>query len=91
MASGTDLAAVREKYRAVTDRDLLGALKPHPISIVLAQVAMESAWGTSCFFAGKVEINKAENFQAWFTKIKKQQGLTPTVRSRVNQICHNNS
>ena len=50
VAAGTDLAAMREEYRAVTDSDLLGALKPHPISIALAQGAMESAWGTSRFF-----------------------------------------
>jgi Bax protein len=60
VAAGTDLAAKREEYRAVTDSDLLGALKPHPISIVLAQAAMESAWGTSRFF---VEANNV--FGVW--------------------------
>ena len=29
---------------------MLAALKPHPPSIVLAQAALESAWGTSRFF-----------------------------------------
>ena len=60
VAADTDLSAMREEYRAVTDRDLLGALKPHPVSIVLAQGAMESAWGTSRFF---VEANNV--FGVW--------------------------
>jgi len=39
---------------------LLAALKPHPPSIVIAQAAMESAWGTSRFFV------KAKNvFGVW--------------------------
>lgn len=41
-------------YRVETDAQLLQALKPHPQSIVLAQAAMESSWGTSRFF---VEAN----------------------------------
>ncbi len=36
------------------------ALKPHPVSVTLAQAAMESSWGTSRFF------NKANNvFGIW--------------------------
>jgi Bax protein len=60
VAAGKDLAAMREEYRAATDNDLLGALKPHPVSVVLAQAAMESAWGTSRFF---VEANNV--FGVW--------------------------
>jgi len=37
-------------YKAKTDSELLAALKPHPKSIVLAQAAIESSWGTSRFF-----------------------------------------
>lgn len=37
------------KYKAKTDMTLLHALKPHPISILLAQAATESAWLTSRF------------------------------------------
>jgi len=37
-------------YRASTNHELLLALKPHPKSIVLAQAALESNWGTSRFF-----------------------------------------
>ena len=60
VAAGKDLSAMREEYRAATDKDLLGALKPHPVSIVLAQAAMESAWATSRFF---VEANNV--FGVW--------------------------
>ncbi len=41
---------LKEKLKAKTDTELLAALKPHPVSIVLAQAAMESAWATSRFF-----------------------------------------
>lgn len=38
------------KYEVITEEELLIALKPHPISITLAQAALESAWGSSRFF-----------------------------------------
>jgi len=41
---------LKKEYRAKTDNELLMALKPHPVSIVLAQAAIESYWGTSRFF-----------------------------------------
>jgi len=41
---------LKKSYKASSDQDLLSKLKPHPISIVLAQAAMESAWATSRFF-----------------------------------------
>ena len=44
------IAALKKKYRVKTDKELLIALKPHPVSITLAQAAIESAWGTSRFF-----------------------------------------
>jgi len=40
---------LKQEYKAKTDKQLLQALKPHPISIVLAQAAIESAWLTSRF------------------------------------------
>ncbi len=55
-----EIAALKEEYKAETDHDLLAALKPHPPSIVIAQAAMESGWGTSRFFI------KAKNvFGVW--------------------------
>lgn len=44
------LDALKNKYNAKTNEELLMALKPHPRSVTLAQAAMESAWGQSRFF-----------------------------------------
>ncbi len=44
------ITELKKEYKAASDQELLAALKPHPISIALAQAAMESAWGTSRFF-----------------------------------------
>jgi len=41
---------LKAEYKAVTDKELLMALKPHPKSIAIAQAAMESSWATSRFF-----------------------------------------
>jgi Bax protein len=44
------LAILRKKYRVPGNAALLQAVKPHPVSIALAQAAMESGWGTSRLF-----------------------------------------
>lgn len=44
------LKALRKKYKAKDNAELLMALKPHPKSITLAQAAIESSWATSRFF-----------------------------------------
>jgi len=43
-------ADLKKEYKAASNEELLMALKPHPISITLAQAAMESSWATSRFF-----------------------------------------
>lgn len=45
-----ELERLKKNYKAESEEDLLSRLKPHPVSIVLAQAAMESAWATSRFF-----------------------------------------
>ena len=53
LISGENLEHIKQlkkRYRVQSDVDLLLALKPHPQSIVIAQAAIESAWGTSRFF-----------------------------------------
>ena len=47
--NGEFIKKLKKTYRAKTDEQLLQALKPHPISIALAQSAIESAWLTSRF------------------------------------------
>lgn len=56
--SGVD--SLKRSHKVTTDEELLAALKPHPVSIVLAQAAMESSWATSRFIR---EANNA--FGIW--------------------------
>lgn len=44
------IKALKERYEAKNNAELLMALKPPPKSIVMAQAALESAWATSRFF-----------------------------------------
>jgi Bax protein len=39
-----------KKFRTTNNKELLSRMKTHPVSIVLAQAAIESAWGESRFF-----------------------------------------
>lgn len=55
-----EIEALKREYTATSDKDLLARLKPHPVSIALAQAAMESSWATSRFF---VEANNV--FGMW--------------------------
>lgn len=44
------LQAMLERYRAENARQLMLRLRDHPNSLVMAQAALESGWGTSRFF-----------------------------------------
>jgi Bax protein len=44
------ISELKEYYGVESDEELLMALKPHPVSISIAQAAMESAWAKSRFF-----------------------------------------
>ena len=44
------LANLKKDYKCHTCKELLLRLKTHPTSIVLAQAAIESGWGTSRFY-----------------------------------------
>ena len=44
------LANLKKDYKCHTYKELLLRLKTHPTSIVLAQAAIESGWGTSRFY-----------------------------------------
>lgn len=55
-----EIEALKKVYSASSNEDLLARLKPHPVSITLAQAAMESSWATSRFF---VEANNV--FGMW--------------------------
>jgi len=45
-----EIERLKKMYKTETEKELLMALKPHPVSIVLAQAAIESSWATSRFF-----------------------------------------
>ncbi|CAA6816744.1 MAG: BAX protein [uncultured Sulfurovum sp.] len=44
------LEALYKKYKTRNNKKLANRLKTHPVSIILAQAAIESAWGESRFF-----------------------------------------
>ena len=48
--SNETIQQLKAVYNADSNQQLLLALKPHPISIAIAQAAIETAWGTSRFF-----------------------------------------
>ncbi len=51
--SSSDLAFLKrmyKKFNTTDNKELLIRMKTHPVSIVLAQAAIESAWGESRFF-----------------------------------------
>jgi len=51
--SNKDLAfldKMYKKFKTTNNKELLSRMKTHPVSIVLAQAAIESAWGESRFF-----------------------------------------
>jgi Bax protein len=63
-----EIEALKKEYNATSDEDLLARLKPHPVSIALAQAAMESSWATSRFF------NEANNaFGIWSSNPKQKR------------------
>lgn len=92
--SGRDkVEALKIKYKATSDEELLMALKPHPQSIAFAQAAMESGWGTSRFFReannifGVWSFNKDEPRMAASIKrggktiwVKKYPSLEASIR-----------
>ncbi len=63
-----EIELLKQKYKAKSDEDLLARLKPHPVSITLAQAAMESSWATSRFFK---EANNV--FGMWSTNAKESR------------------
>ena len=46
----TELKLVLKRYKCKSMNQLLENIHPHPVSIVLAQAAIETGWGTSRFF-----------------------------------------
>jgi len=70
----TRIAQLKSRYSVTSDKDLLLAMKPHPVSIPLAQGAMESAWGTSRFFT------EANNVFGMWSSNKNQKRVAASVK-----------
>ena len=62
-------------YKAKDYKELLVRLKPHPVSITLAQAAIESGWGTSRFFV------EANNIFGMWSKTQKDAIRAEKTRS----------
>jgi len=45
-----DVSTLLKKYKTNDKEELLKRIKPHPVSITIAQAIIESGWGTSRFF-----------------------------------------
>ena len=84
LKSGSDLKMIsqlKKEYKADSDQDLLARIYPHPVSIVLAQAAMESAWVTfKEFFRPDMGINTVKS--AFFKRSGESPNLSlPTSRA----------
>ena len=77
------VAKLKRSYRAKDEVDLLKRIKPHPISITLAQAAMESAWGTSRFF---VEANNI--FGVWSKSTDPNTTIVAGVKRKDGRQIH---
>lgn len=73
------IAKLKSFYKVKSDEALLCALKPHPKSIVIAQAALESAWGTSRFFC---EANNV--FGMWSTN-KNEKRIAAKLKREGNR------
>ena len=73
------IAQLKKLYNVKSDSELLRALKPHPQSIVLAQAALESAWGTSRFF------REANNVFGMWSKNKNEKRIAANIKRKGNQ------
>lgn len=73
------IALLKESYKVKSDEALLAALKPHPRSIVIAQAALESAWGTSRFFC------QANNLFGMWSTNKNEKRIAAKLKRKGNR------
>jgi len=75
------IETLKKRYKVKTDQELLEAIKPHPISIVLAQAAAESAWLTSRFTKSANNI-----FGVW--SFNKNEPRIPAIGLRADKVIY---
>lgn len=68
------------RYQASTLQQLALKVKPHPVSLVLAQAAMESGWGTSGFFV------KANNVFGMWSFSEEEDRIETTARRGSHKV-----
>ena len=69
-----EIKNLKKIYKVKSDKDLLLAIKPHPRSIVIAQAAIESNWGTSRFF------REANNIFGMWSTTNKEARIAAKVK-----------
>lgn len=74
-----EIKRLKRVYRVSSDRELLLAMKPHPQSIVIAQAALESAWGTSRIF------KEANNIFGMWSKDENEPRIPALVKRDDNR------
>ena len=71
---GKYLSDLKKTYRCKKDRDLLIKLQTHPTSIVLAQAAIESGWGTSRFYLEANNVFGIWSYNSKEPRVKASEG-----------------
>ena len=88
------LAQLRKSYKCTTNKELIARLHTHPTSIVIAQAALESGWGTSRFYKqannifgvwsyskNEARIKASEDRDGTAIYVKKYQSLPESIAS----------
>jgi len=70
----TELKLVLKRYKCKTMGQLLENIHPHPVSIVLAQAAIETGWGTSRFFREAKNVYGMWSYNSSEKRIKAFEG-----------------
>lgn len=69
-----------EKYDATSLKDLKVRLYPHPVSLVLAQAALESGWGTSNVFS---RANNPFGIMSFNSDEQRKRFLNPELQTSI--------
>ena len=73
-----DLTKLYKAYKTSNPDELLKRIKPHPVSITIAQAIIESGWGTSRFF------KEANNIFGMWSKSKKANTTIRASQTRTD-------
>jgi len=77
-----NLSALFKKYKTHNEKELLKRIKPHPISITIAQAIIESGWGTSRFF------KEANNIFGMWSKSTAKNTIKASQTRKDGRVIH---